>query len=482
MQQPSIVLTADESVMSDFRKHIYNGYAACFPQNFFTKSFFKKLCPPVECHHNGRVKLAPTSLRIVEAILCRCGFSENDYAIVHPAYLDHFIGRETKIIGISAIDPRGLGPISTTIHSLIGGTPYSRVLFASLLKQLKPLKEKYSLTIVAGGPGAWQLADEKILDKFGIDYLVVGEAENIIPKLFVKLIHNKNVHSSRIITGKAPNAEEIPAILHPTTNGLIEVSRRCGRGCKWCSSSFAGAMRCIPIDTIKKSAEVNVKSNITDISLQSDDILLYGSKPGKFVPDQDALLMLLNELYSIKGIRNVSFLHFSFASIVANPDILPKITNLLKKRGCTSFEVQIGIESGSPHLIERYMPGKALPFSPYEWPNIVKEAAHILKENGWFCYATLIIGLPGESSEDIRYTAKLVRELKGHPIVIIPLLFTPLTPLGEPKHPSYKRIIKKNALLFHEVLKHNQLASQYRNFSPFIIDYLNKLLQYVPFS
>jgi radical SAM superfamily enzyme YgiQ (UPF0313 family) len=126
-------------------------------------------------------------------------------------------------------------------------------------------------------------------------------------------------------------------------------------------------MRCIPIDVIKKSAEVNVRSKMADILLQSDDILLYGSKSSKFIPDPDAVLTLLKELYSINGIRNVSFLHFSFASIVASPNIIPKITNFLRGHGCTRFEVQIGIETGSSRLIEKYMRGKVLPFTPDEF-------------------------------------------------------------------------------------------------------------------
>jgi len=465
MKQATIVLTADESMMSDFGKRLYYGYAACFPTDFFTKSKFKTFCPPVKRHSDGRVKLAPLSLRMVESILHQCGFDENEYATVHPTYLGRFVGPKTKIVGLSAIDPRGLGPISKTICSLSGGIPYSRVSFANLLNRIKALKEKYSFNVVVGGPGAWQLADEKILDEYGIDHLVMGEAENVIPELFTKLVYNNDVYPLRIITGKTPRAEEIPPILHGTTNGLIEASRGCGRGCAWCSSSVAGAMRCIPMDVIKKSAEVNIRSKMADILLQSDDILLYGSKSRKFIPDLDAVLGLLNELYSIDGIRGVSFLHFSFASIVASPNIIPKITKFLKSHGCKRFEVQIGIETGGPRLIKKYMRGKALPFSPDEWPKIVKEAARTLKQNKWFFYATLILGLPGESAEDVTETIKLVRELRNYPIVIMPLLFVPVTTtqLGEYKCFSYENMLKEHTLLLHEVWKQNEsLASRDR--------------------
>jgi len=459
MKQARIVLTADEGMMSDFGNRLYYGYAACLPTRSFTKSRFRTLfCPPVKCHSDGRAKLAPLSLRLVESILHRCGFNENEYAILHPKYLGRFVGPKTRIVGVSAIDPRGLGPVSTTVCSPSSGIPYSRVLFANLLNRIKALKEKYSFKVVVGGPGAWQLADEKILDEYGIDYLVMGEAEKVIPELFTRLVCDDNSDPLRIITGKTSRAAEIPPILHGSTNGLIEASRGCGRGCAWCSSSVAGPMRFIPMDTIKKSAEVNVRSKNADVLLQSDDILLYGSKSRKFVPDLDAVLTLLNELYSINGIGNVSFLHFSFASIVASPYIIPKITHLLKDHGCTRFEVQIGIETGSPRLIGKHMPGKALPFRPDEWPKIVKEAARILRENRWLCYATLILGLPEESSEDVAKTIKLVKELRDYPLVIMPLFFVPvtITQFRECKRFSYKKILKEHTLLFYEVWKHNE--------------------------
>jgi hypothetical protein len=66
--------------------------------------------------------------------------------------------------------------------------------------------------------------------------------------------------------------------------------------------------------------------------------------------------------------------------------------------------------------------------------------------------------LPEESAEDITDTAKLVRELKDYPVVIIPLLFVPVTTtkLGESKRFSFKKMLKEHTLLLHEVLKHNE--------------------------
>ncbi|MCS7114481.1 MAG: radical SAM protein [Nitrososphaerota archaeon] len=467
-QQPAIVLTADESLMSNFKHRIYYGFAPCFPTNILVESELNKFCPPVRCHPDGRAKIAPLSLRAVESVLHKSGFKQGEYAIVHPKYLNRFVGPKTRIVGVSTIDPKGVGPITKTLRSLYGGESYTMKFFNSTMEAIKTLKKKHHVKVVVGGPGAWQLSSETTLDSYGIDYLVMGEAENIIPQLFMELVDGRTNRFPRIITGKPAMVEDIPPIIGATTNGLVEVSRGCGRGCTWCFSSTAGGMRCLPVETIKKSAETNATNGVFDITLQSDDALLYGSKPKRFVPDSDAVLTLLKELYSTEGVRSVSFLHFSAASIVADPDIIPRITAFMKshdKRTRKHFEVQIGIETGSPHMIEKYMRGKALPFKPNEWPTIVKKASQILKENGWFCYATLILGLPEEKAEDITQTIDLIKNLRNSRMAFIPLFFVPVATLKlkESSDFFHENIMQKYGLLFHELRKHNEkIASRYR--------------------
>ncbi|MEM2779329.1 MAG: radical SAM protein [Candidatus Bathyarchaeia archaeon] len=460
-RQATIVLTADESLMSDFKKRIHYGFAPCFPTSVLMESELKKFCPPVMCYPDGRVKLAPLSLRVVESILHKTGFKQGDYVTVYPKYLDNFVGPKTRIIGVSTIDPQGLGPLTRTLHSLYGGEPYTKRLFTRIMKKVKALKKRHHVKVVVGGPGAWQLSSETTLDKYGIDHLIIGEAENVVPQLFKELVERKAASFPRVIKSKPADVEDIPPTIGATINGLIEVSRGCGRGCVWCFSSTAGGMRCLPLDTIKKSAEANARNGVVDLTLQSDDVLLYGSKPKRLVPDSDAVLSLLKELYSTEGIRSISFLHFSAASIVAEPDIIPKLTAFMRnhdKRARKNFEVQMGIETGSPYIIEKYMRGKALPFKPDEWPTIVKEASRILKENGWFCYATLILGLPEERVEDVARTLALIKALKDSSMAFIPLFFVPVanTQLKENSNFSSETLLRKHFLLIRELKKHNE--------------------------
>ena len=69
------------------------------------------------------------------------------------------------------------------------------------------------------------------------------------------------------------------------------------------------------------------------------------------------------------------------------------------------------------------MRGKCKPFSPEDWPNVVLEAFQILAENHWVPVATLILGLPGETENDVDLTISLVEKLKPYKSLIVPLSF-----------------------------------------------------------
>ena len=94
--------------------------------------------------------------------------------------------KDTKVLGIHAMDPFGLGPASTTLSSIFKKEPYLAKYFQALLQNpvIKKAK-KNGLKIIVGGPGAWQFRYRARAAKdLGIDCIVEGEAENVIAKLF----------------------------------------------------------------------------------------------------------------------------------------------------------------------------------------------------------------------------------------------------------------------------------------------------------
>jgi hypothetical protein len=88
----------------------------------------------------------------------------------------------------------------------------------------------------------------------------------------------------------------------------------------------------------------------------------------------------------------------------------------------------IGLETGSVRLAKMMMPGKAAPFAIEEWPSIFIQGLTIMNRNNWFPVATLMIGSPGETDEDIKATLDLIYEVERRKLFafFVPSIFTPL--------------------------------------------------------
>jgi radical SAM superfamily enzyme YgiQ (UPF0313 family) len=76
--------------------------------------------------------------------------------------------------------------------------------------------------------------------------------------------------------------------------------------------------------------------------------------------------------------------------------------------------------------MRKYMAGKPLPFRPEEWRELVPQAFGILNDNNWFPLATLIVGLPDETEDDVMETLELIDDLSDYNAFLVPLLFVPL--------------------------------------------------------
>ncbi len=425
-----IVLTGDRCLMSNYDP-ICLGAAADFPvgtiPNFI---MFRFVLPRLPEDSDGKVLFAPYCLRKVESILLR-EYGEDEVAIVNPDRLDRHVNEDTKVVAIATVDPLSVGPPVTTLCTLlknsIGPITYISSEFRRLMFKLKKLKMKYRFKVVVGGPGSWELAsNEKLLNEYGIDHVLIGESEEDLLDIFNKIISN----SERLpkIIRMRPSSKFIP-IMKPSICGLVEITRGCGRGCKFCSPTTR-PFRSIPLDVIVREVKVNLKYWKT-IHLVTEDFLRYGSS--SFYVNKDAVLRLVHTLRFL-GVENISPLHTTFATVVQAPDIIHEISETFEvdmSKG-KYIGTQIGLETASTRLIEKYMRGKVKPFTPDKWPSIVEKACKILHDSGWVVMATPILGLPDETDDDVYKTIELMDRLKDLDIVWVPCLFTPLdiTPLA----------------------------------------------------
>ena len=409
-----IVLTAPATEMSNHHRKEFLGFGTCSPPtvipSWFVRMFFY---PKVKCK-NGEVVEAPYGLRKIEAILMEEGF---DVVTVHPYDIESHL-KDAKVVGISVMDPLGFGPVSVTFSSILGGDPSTRIEFVNLMKTLEPYRDR--IKIVVGGPGAWQFEWDEYW-KSKIDCIVIGEGEYVVADVFRRALRCEEL--PKIVRGKPARVEDIPTIKRPSINGLIEISRGCGRGCKFCSETLKWK-RDIPIRKVVEEAKVCVRET-RGVILHAEDVLLYGCKDPKFVPNEEKVLKLFKAVSEVSEHIGVS--HCSLAAVVAKPSLIQGINEIVGVGEKVSiFGVQTGLETGSSRLMEMHMRGKCLPFQPNEWCDVVESAFAIMHENRWVPAATLIVGLPGETESDVVKTIELVERLRDYCSLIVPLIFIPM--------------------------------------------------------
>ncbi|HID91010.1 TPA: B12-binding domain-containing radical SAM protein [Candidatus Bathyarchaeota archaeon] len=445
-----IVLTADRTLMSEYGGGIFFGFSACVPKGLIPDRFYFSLfCPPVEVNDDGTAKYAPCGTRKVEAALLDYGFRREDVAVAHPEHLDKVVGPNTRAIGITENDPLGIGPATFTFTQLFGGEAHMAVKFRELLNH--PAIRAYGPKIIVGGAGAWQLEDEEARNGLGIDCVVIGEGEKVVGPIFERAVSGQALPG--VVYGSVVPEGEIPTIVGPTISGLIEIARGCGRGCGFCATTLQ-RYRCLPLGHILKEVKVNLKAGRQPL-LHAEDVLRY--KARGLVINEEAVVNLFKTVRNHPGVDSVGISHFALSSVLAGPDVVEEISNILcLGEGPPWLSGQTGIETGSPRLIREHMAGKCKPFEPEDWPEVVVRSFEVLARNNWVPCATLIMGLPGETEKDIELTLELLSELRSFKSLVVPLFLVPLGGLkGKVKPFSIEKITPRHSELFLKCWEHN---------------------------
>jgi radical SAM superfamily enzyme YgiQ (UPF0313 family) len=419
-----VLLTADRTLMSNYHHNEFLGFGTCAPPNFIPEWLYSYLFFPPLQTNKGHPWTAPYGLRKAEAQLLKEGLNVQT---VSPSHITSHLNN-AKVLGVHAMDPFGLGPASTTLASIFKKEPYLARHFQALLKTPEIQKAKQNgLKVIVGGPGAWQFKyREKYIKDLGIDCIVEGEAENVLGKLFRAAIEGQEIPSHyEVGVGEVPTLEEIPDIVNPSINGLIEIGRGCCRGCQFCNVTLR-PLRWYPIEKIEHELNVNLDSGkVKGVCLHAEDVMLYGSR--NTIPNEEKIVKL-HELVT-KQVDSLSWSHCSLAAVASNPKLLSKLSELILQNQ-SWWGAEIGIETGSPEIAKRIMPAKAHPFSADKWHDVVVDGMGVMHDNRLVPAATIIVGLPEEKDEDINETMDLVDDLKDMRSLIVPLFFVPLGKLA----------------------------------------------------
>ncbi len=440
-----VVLTADRTLMSSYNGSMFVGFAACFPR-VLPKWLYTRLFCPAQHTRRGLVEAAPAGLRKIQAALIDSGIPASEIAVSHPDRIHEVIDSTTKVVGITTSDPMGLGPASSTFSGLLEKESYTAYFFRQLV--MNPVLRSSGAKVIVGGPGAWQLQNESIRRAYQIDCLVEGEGEQVAPQLFADVIQGRSLPN--YVTGTTVPIEKIPLIREPTINGTVEISRGCGRGCEFCNPNMR-TVRNIPIERIVREIEVNRAHN-SRITLHAEDVLRYKAKG--MVPDKDAVLGLFEETFKLTN--DVGISHLALSSALAEPKLIEELGQRYREVTKKKYIYgQSGIETGSGDLVSKHMKGKAKPFQPEKWSEVVKEAFKLLQDNNWIVCGTLVMGLPGEKGADVAKTLDLIRDLRDYKSLIVPLFFVPLGDLKASEFFRPSAMLPEHWMLLAECIDHD---------------------------
>lgn len=181
-------------------------------------------------------------------------------------------------------------------------------------------------------------------------------------------------------------------------------------------------------DTIVSDLHTNVNAGITSVVSGSEDFFRYGANGLK--PEYDKLYDLLVKM---RQVEKLSFMQIDHANITTvhqlTDDQLKETRRLLQwSKKCDYLWVNMGVENANGHLVAAGCPGKVSPYKPDQWEDMVRQVADKMARTGFFSVFSLVLGMPGETGEDVERTIKLVDWLEDKLAVIFPVFYEPLRP------------------------------------------------------
>jgi radical SAM superfamily enzyme YgiQ (UPF0313 family) len=428
-----IVLTASRAEANEYDDNPFAAFICTFPKKLSGFALREHL-ENLPSNPDGTAQRTIYGLRKVESLLTK-EFGGENVVVAHYDQLHRFIGKDTKVVGISSMDPMGLAYVSTTYNSLIGfgGEALNAAEFEKLITH--PAIQQFKPKIIVGGAGSWQINEAGMQKKWGIDVLFQGEGEEDLISVFKKILDNEPVPA--YFVAQKPDRKKIPPITHAACYGMVEITRGCGRGCQFCSPTNRTKYS-FPLDYIMKEVKTNVEGGSSTIFTVTEDIFLYKSKP-QFIPNRQEIVKLYKTIASYPGVEHILLSHASLAPVVYDQKLLEELSPiLLEKTRWTPklhpsytkrfVSVEVGIETGSVRLMKKYMKGKALPYSVDKWPELVVQGVGIMNDYDWWPLCTIMTGQPDETEDDVRATLDLIDDLRNHQAKMFytPVLFIPL--------------------------------------------------------
>jgi radical SAM superfamily enzyme YgiQ (UPF0313 family) len=484
------VLVSDTTLSHDYRNFPLLDFLPSAPSSFLPGLVYNYLKGRPPKATNGRATFATYPLRKLESALLK-EYSSDQVVVAHEDHLEDFVDSDTEFIGVTTMDPLGLAPLTMSYQIFFGteGPAWVAKEFEALMKRVNRARKGKKAKLVVGGPGVWELTVRpEVLDDYNIDYAFQGEADDIAIELFRYVVdgteptngfykgfqtfdanfHKQWLGHEKFITRyqfakQFPKLDEIPPIVNPTLKGFVEVMRGCGIGCDFCEVTLRPLRYYSPM-LVRQELEVNVKAGIDHAWLHSDEIFAY-DHGRNFVPNADSLFELFNVVMTTKGIAHTNPTHGRISIPAAYPEMMRKLSEIMKAGDDNWIGLQVGVETGSDRLAKMHMPNKTLPLKigpDGSWPEIVWQGTYVMNKYYWRPAFTVQVGQDGETAEDNWETVALINKMSESEVDGRPFEFTitPMqnVPLGLIKNRAFSSITLDDSQLAVYYASYRHLA------------------------
>lgn len=292
---------------------------------------------------------------------------------------------------------------------------------AALVKEFNP-----KIITVAGGSHV-SMAPDDAKSISHLDYLIVGEGEEIFPRLLSGFARGE-YPAERIMQGKRPDLNQLPFVDRQI---FLDEWRRCGfkvsspevpflkelpppfttiiagRGCPFDCSFCKPGEDLVFGHTMRTRSPESVVAELIELSkryrlasfLFHDDCLFYNRR----------WIQSFTGLYRQAELKMHFFLQSRADLLIRNSDLLPAL-RAVGLRG-----VFIGFESGSQRMLDLLRKGTRVE------DNLL--AAQICKENKIAIWANYMLGIPTETQEEVGATVEMIRNID--PDYYSPAFYTP---------------------------------------------------------
>ncbi len=507
------VLLSDNTLLYDYRDFPLLDFVPGAPGNAipsFIYAFLKgRIAKPID---GGRLKYAPYGLRKIEASLLT-KYNSNDVVVAHPDHISSAIKDDTEVVAIHTMDPLGLGPTTMSYYVLFKShslNAYVKQEWEKLIAKVNAARKGKKAKLIIGGPGVWEYTILRdYVEKHNIDYLFQGEMDDYSPELFEQVAAGKfddNLFRNGYITydesfvrfaktdqkfisrGKGiptfPKPESIPNIVAPSTKSITEAMRGCGIGCDFCEVTLR-ELRYYSPEKITQEIKVNIEQGGFDNAwLHSDEIFAYKHLQN-YVPNEEALTELFTKIMSVRGVKRTNPTHGRISIPSAYPELIGKLSRIMRASRDNWIGVQVGLETGSDALAKKHMPAKTLPLKigvDGSWQEIVWNGVRNFNRHYWRPAFTVQVGQSSETNEDNAETVALINRLSNSRVDGRPFEFTvtPLynMPLGRIKSKDFSNQELTKSMLAVYYASYRHLAKMAARDAYRVMEGKNPLLKY----